>query len=49
MNSSTSSIAKHTLHRATGLTLRAAVLGGHIRHPEFRPATNETPDHIRND
>ncbi len=33
----------------SGLTLRAAVLGGHIRHPEFRPAINETPDHTRND
>jgi uncharacterized membrane protein len=34
---------------SAGLTLRAAVLGGQIRHPEFRPTTNETPDHIRND
>jgi uncharacterized membrane protein len=34
---------------AAGLTLRAATLGGHIRHPEFRPAINETPDHTRND
>lgn len=34
---------------AAGLTLRAAVLGGQIRHPEFRPAVNETPDHTRND
>jgi hypothetical protein len=34
---------------AAGFTLRTAVLGGHIRHPEFRPAINETPDHTRND
>ena len=34
---------------ATGLTLRAAVLGGQIRHPEFRPAIDETPPHIRNE
>ncbi|NBR46483.1 MAG: hypothetical protein EBT68_05135 [Verrucomicrobia bacterium] len=34
---------------AAGFTLRAAVLGGHIRHPEFRPAVDETPEHIRNE
>lgn len=34
---------------AAALTLRAATLGGHIRHPEFRPATEENPQHIRND
>ncbi|NBT90974.1 MAG: hypothetical protein EBT50_09165 [Verrucomicrobia bacterium] len=34
---------------AAGLTLRSAVLGGHIRHPEFRPVINDTPDHIRNE
>jgi len=34
---------------AAGLTLRSAVLGGHIRHPEFRPMINDTPDHIRNE
>jgi hypothetical protein len=34
---------------AAGFTLRTAVLGGQIRHPEFRPAINETPDHTRND
>lgn len=34
---------------AAALTLRSAVLGGQIRHPEFRPATDENPQHIRND
>ena len=34
---------------ATALTLRSAVLGGQIRHPEFRPPLDETPDHTRND
>ena len=34
---------------AAALTLRTAVLGGQIRHPEFRPATDENPQHIRND
>lgn len=34
---------------ASALTLRSAVLGGQIRHPEFRPATDENPQHIRND
>ncbi len=34
---------------AAGFTLRAAVLGGQIRHPEFRPAVQETPDHTRDD
>ena len=49
MDSSTSSIAKRTFDRAAGLTLRAAVLSGQIRHPEFRPAVNKTPVHTRND
>jgi len=34
---------------ASAFTLRAAVLGGYIRHPEFRPAIDENPQHIRND
>ena len=34
---------------ASALTLRAAVLGGQIRHPEFRPVIDETPAHIRNE
>ncbi len=34
---------------AAGFTLRTAVLGGQIRHPEFRPAVQETPDHTRDD
>ena len=34
---------------ASGFTLRTAVLGGHIRHPEFRPSADETPDHTRDD
>jgi hypothetical protein len=34
---------------AAAFTLRAAVLGGQIRHPEFRPAIQETPDHTRDD
>ena len=34
---------------AAALTLRTAVLGGQIRHPEFRPPLNESPDHIRNE
>ena len=34
---------------ASGLTLRTALLGGQIRHPEFRPAIDETPPHIRNE
>jgi len=34
---------------AAAFTLRAAVLGGQIRHPEFRPALNESPDHTRDD
>ena len=34
---------------ASALTLRAAVLGGQIRHPEFRSSIDETPEHIRND
>jgi hypothetical protein len=34
---------------ASGFTLRTAVLGGQIRHPEFRPVLNESPEHIRND
>ena len=34
---------------AATLTLRTAVLGGQIRHPEFRPALNESPDHTRDD
>ena len=34
---------------AAGFTLRTAVLGGQIRHPEFRPKIEESPDHIRND
>jgi hypothetical protein len=34
---------------ASALTLRSAVLGGQIRHPEFRPAMEEAPDHTRDD
>ena len=34
---------------AAALTIRAAVLGGQIRHPEFRPPIEEKPDHTRND
>jgi hypothetical protein len=34
---------------ASGFTLRTAVLGGQIRHPEFRPAMEEAPDHTRDD
>ena len=34
---------------ATVFTLQSALLGGRIRHPEFRPTSNETPEHIRND
>jgi hypothetical protein len=34
---------------AAGFTLRTAVLGGHIRHPEFRRKIDESPEHIRND
>jgi hypothetical protein len=34
---------------ASALTLRSAVLGGQIRHPEFRPKIEESPEHIRND
>ena len=34
---------------AAALTLRSALLGGQIRHPEFRPAIDESPEHIRND
>jgi hypothetical protein len=34
---------------ASAFTLRTAVLGGQIRHPEFRPSIDESPDHIRND
>lgn len=34
---------------ASALTLRSAVLGGQIRHPEFRPVIQETPDHTRDD
>jgi hypothetical protein len=34
---------------AAGFTLRTAVLGGQIRHPEFRPKIDESPDHIRNE
>ena len=34
---------------AAAFTLRTAVLGGQIRHPEFRPALNESPDHNRDD
>ena len=34
---------------ASVLTVRSAVLGGYIRHPEFRPKIDESPEHIRND
>jgi len=34
---------------ASALTLRSAVLGGQIRHPEFRPSVDESPDHTRDD
>jgi uncharacterized membrane protein len=34
---------------ATFFTLQAALLGGRIRHPEFRIQKNPTPNHIRND
>ena len=34
---------------AAVMTFRSALLGGQIRHPEFRPAIDESPDHIRND
>ena len=34
---------------AAAFTLRTAVLGGQIRHPEFRPSVNEAPDHTRDD
>ena len=34
---------------ASALTLRTALLGGQIRHPEFRPKIEESPDHIRNE
>jgi len=34
---------------ASALTLRSAVLGGQIRHPEFRPPVDENPQHIRNE
>jgi uncharacterized membrane protein len=34
---------------ATFFTLQAALLGGRIRHQEFRIQKNPTPNHIRND
>lgn len=34
---------------ASIFTLQSAQLGGRIRHPEFRPQKNPTPNHIRND
>ena len=34
---------------ASIFTLQSAQLGGRIRHPEFRPQRNPTPNHIRND
>ena len=34
---------------ATFFTLQAALLGGRIRHQEFRLQKNPTPNHIRND
>ena len=34
---------------ATFFTLQSALLGGRIRHPEFRIQKNPTPNHIRND
>lgn len=34
---------------AAAFTLRTALLGGQIRHPEFRPVINESPDHTRDD
>ena len=34
---------------AAVMTFRSALLGGQIRHPEFRPALNESPDHTRDD
>ena len=34
---------------ASIFTLQAALLGGRIRHPEFRIQKNPTPNHIRND
>ena len=34
---------------ATFFTLQSALLGGRIRHQEFRIQKNPTPNHIRND
>jgi hypothetical protein len=34
---------------ATFFTLQAALLGGRIRHQEFRTQKNPTPNHIRNE
>jgi len=34
---------------ASGLTSRTAVLGDQIRHPRFRPKTEESPDRILNE
>ena len=34
---------------ASIFTLQSAQLGGRIRHQEFRPQKNPTPNHIRND